>query len=260
MGREVGLIGASGFVGTALRSRAAFDRTYRSTTIDEIRGRRFAALYCAAPSSLKFQANRDPASDRRALDLLLGALKEVQADRFILLSTIDVYPRVDAVVEDTPIDETGLRPYSLHRFLLEQFVRERFEALVVRLPGLFGDGLRKNMIFDILHRDFRFVDGEAVMQFYEVGRLWDDLQTALAAGLSLLNLATEPARMGDLAAEALGVTLPPADPDAGPHARYDMRTRHGEVFGRSGPYLLTREEVTADLARFAERFRAGPAS
>ena len=45
-------------------------------------------------------------------------------------------------------------------------------------------------------------------------------------------------------------TLPPPAP------RYDFHSRHAHLWGRSGPYLYSRDEVLADLGRFVVRARA----
>ena len=84
-------------------------------------------------------------------------------------------------------------------------------------------------------------------------RLWDDLQTALDHGLTLLNLATEPVTTEAVARECFGVEF--TNELAAPPGSYDMRTVHAEVFGRTGPYLYSAHEVLGALRDFvaAER-------
>ena len=243
-----GLIGATGFVGSALQRQAQFDRHYSSSNIEQARGQRFDLLVCAAPSSGKWLANSDPQSDLASLEKLLSVLGSVTISRFVLISTIDVYPFAVGVDEDTEIDEAVLLPYGLHRRRLERHVAAAFErSLIVRLPAVFGRGLRKNVIFDLLHRDLRFVNPASVLQFYDIKRLWADLQVALDNDLSILNLAVEPLPVGAIASSIFNIDVPPSP---GPAGQYDMLSRHSRFFGRQGSYLVDAAGVIEGLTTF----------
>ena len=61
--------------------------------------------------------------------------------------------------------------------------------LVVRLPGLFGAGLKKNVVFDLLHdNDVHKIDSRGVFQFYNLDRLWRDVQIAVPRGIDAREL------------------------------------------------------------------------
>ena len=247
-----GLIGATGFVGGALRRQTQFDRQYSSANIEEIKGQRFDLLVCAAPSSEKWRANANPDADRASLDTLRSALDTVAADRFVLVSTIDVYAVPIAVDEDSAIDETVLHPYGRHRRQLERHVAAKFgNSLIVRLPAVFGEGLRKNVIFDLLHGDHRFVNAASVLQFYDIGRVWGDIRRALDLSLPSLNLSVEPLPVGDVATGVFEVAVEAKDGAA----QYDMRSKHARHFGRTGPYLVGAEAALESLKAFVARER-----
>lgn len=98
-----------------------------------------------------FDANRQPENDRQAIERLIAQLGRIKAERFVLISTIAVLDGFSASDEDTASFEGSL-PYGVHRRLLEEFVAANFpDALVVRLPALFGAGLKKNFLFDLLN-------------------------------------------------------------------------------------------------------------
>src|SRR5262249_16888195 len=150
-----------------------------------------------AMPAAKWLANREPERDRAVLDRLLADLAQVQARRVVLISTVDVYPRSVDVDETTPIDVVDHHAYGKHRRVLEEAGAARFPgAMVVRLPALFGPGLKKNAVYDLLHdNDVHKIPSAGEFQFYNLERLWGDLQTALQAGLTLVNFATAPTSM-----------------------------------------------------------------
>lgn len=245
------LIGSTGFVGGNLQRQMAFDDGFHSRNIDALAGGRYSLLVCAGAPAEKWRANQAPEADRASLARLTSALQHVQADRVVLISTVDVYPSPTAVDEATPIDDDGGQPYGRHRLALERFVQARFHTTVLRLPGLYGPGIKKNVIFDVLHG--KPIDGlapDSTHQYYDLARLGRDVETALACGLELVNLATEPVTVGDIAAHGFGLDLP-ARPDR-PVVYYDMRTRHAAAFGGRGDYLETRDAVLAGIRAFAE--------
>lgn len=246
------LIGFSGFVGSTLARQASFDGLYRSTNIDSIDGQRFGTIVCAAAPAQKWIANKDPAGDRQKIDALIARLKTVRCDRFILVSTVDVFAAPLGVREDSPVEEAGLHAYGLHRRLLEKFVQDQFPSqLVVRLPGLVGPGLRKNVIFDFLNNNnTSMIDSRGVFQFYPMVNLWYDIQLALAAGLDLVHLTAEPISVADVS--RLGFGRPFDQALANPPAVYDMRTRHAGVFGASGDYQYRKRETVQAIRAYAQ--------
>jgi hypothetical protein len=165
---------------------------------------------------------------------------------------VDVYGRARGEDEDCP--PTGAIPYGRHRLELEHFAAHRFRSLIVRLPALFGPGLKKNAIYDLLHNNqIDKIDSRAVFQFYNVRRLWRDIRLAAGAGLSLVHLATQPVSMAEVARSAFGlewVNHLPATPPA-----YDLRTLHAELYGGADGYICGKNRVLTELAEFVRKQR-----
>lgn len=243
------LIGHTGFVGGNLLRQRRFDALYNSTNIDSLAGGEFDLIVCAGAPAAKWKANKEPEADRACLRRLTEALGRTRARHVVLVSTIDVFGQTCGVDEDaTPRDATA---YGRHRHELEQFVAARFDTLIVRLPALFGPGLKKNAVYDLLHNNqVEKIDSRGVFQFYNVGRLWADVRTAEAAGLSLVHFATEPVSMAEVARAAFGFTFVNELP--APPAFYDFRTRHAARYGGSGGYLCGKGQVLADMAAFVQ--------
>lgn len=245
------LVGHTGFVGSNLLRQHRFDATFNSSNVEQLAGRAFDLLVVSAMPAAKWVANADPAGDRATLDRLWGAVKPARAQAVVLISTVDVYPTPIGVDEATPIDPAAQQAYGKHRLMLEYRAADHFpRVLCVRLPGLFGPGLKKNAVYDLLHdNEVHKVHANGVFQFYNLNRLWADVQTALAAGLSVVNFATEPVSIREVAREAFGLDFM-NDPGTKP-ARYDVRTAHAGLFGGFAGYLDPREEVLAELRMFA---------
>lgn len=246
------LIGHTGFVGSTLLRQTAFDALFRSTDIHEIEGRRFDLVVCAGAPAQKWIANRDPESDLAKINGLIGHLDGVECKTFVLISTVDVFKQPLAVDESSPVDESGLHAYGLHRRLLEKFVERRFDRhLVVRLPGLVGPGLRKNVIFDLLNdNNLHAIDSRGVFQFYPMVNLWYDVERALQAGLSLVHLTAAPVSVAEVAESGFGRRF--EQPLATPAATYDMRSRHAELFGGQGAYQYSVRETLSAVRAYAQ--------
>jgi hypothetical protein len=249
---ENALIGFSGFVGGTLLKQSNFEALFRSTNIHDIANREFDVVVCAGAPAQKWIANREPEDDRKKIDSLINHLRTVKCKTFILISTVDVFKNPIGVDESTLVDESGLHPYGLHRRLLEKFVEQHFsQHLILRLPGLVGPGLRKNVIFDFLNdNNLNAIESRGIFQFYPMVNLWSDIQTALAAKLSLVHLTAEPLSVADVSFKGFG--RPFTQVLANASARYDMQTRHAQIFGSSGRYQYNARETIQAIRAYAQ--------
>ena len=257
---EKALIGFSGFVGSTLLKQTHFSALYRSTNIHEIEDHEFDLVVCAGAPAHKWIANRDPADDRKKIESLIDHLRTIKCRKFILISTVDVFRKPLAVDESTPVDESGLHAYGLHRRLLEKFVEDHFPShLIVRLPGLVGPGLRKNVIYDFLNNNnIDAIESRAVFQFYPMTNLWHDIQIALHAGLSLVHLTAEPISVADVSLRGFG--RPFTQTLASSPARYDMQTLHARIFGSQGQYQYSARETIQAIRAYAQSELISPKS
>lgn len=252
------LIGYTGFVGSNLRRQTQFDAIYNSKNIEFIAGKAYDFLICAGAPAVKWLANKEPDRDRACLDRLKQNLERVSVQKFVLISTVDVYPSPIDVDETTAIDETNLHPYGKHRLDLEKFVSDRFDAAIVRLPALFGRGLKKNIIYDFLNENqLEQIHSDHIFQFYNLEHLWENIQTVLRENLPLANFATEPVSVQDVARKAFGLSF-----ENRPHdrlVRYDMKTRYSSLFGsKIEGYLYDKDRVLPELKQFVYTYNRSP--
>jgi len=246
------LIGYTGFVGGTLLRQTTFDSLYRSTNIADIEGKTFDTVVCAGAPAQKWIANRDPETDRRTIESLIDKLRTVRCERFILISTVDVFKSPVGIDEDSSVDEEGLHAYGLHRRLLEKFVASHFpQHLIVRLPGLVGPGLRKNVIFDFLNNNnLEAIDSRGVFQFYPMVNLWQDIQLALDSGLQLLHLTAAPVSVTEISLKGFGTLFD--HPKEGAAARYDFRSKHAPLFGGADGYQYSVRETIQAVRAYAQ--------
>lgn len=245
------LIGSSGFVGSHLLRQAPFDATYTSRNIEDIAGHTYDLVVCAGAPAAKWIANREPERDRDNLHRLMDCMRRANARQVVLISTVDVYAHPRGVNEDSPIDAAVLQPYGRHRFELERFIAGEFDSVTIRLPGLFGTGLKKNAIYDLLHgNDLDKIHCDGVFQFYDLENLWKDIQVAQRHRLRLVNFATEPTSVRELAREAFGIDF--HNTTAASPPAYDVTSRHAGLYGGSAGYLYDRQRVLAAMRTFVE--------
>ena len=147
------LIGHTGFVGSNLYKQGDFDAGFHSKNIADAYGAKPSLCVYSGIRAEKFRADRFPEDDLLHVQEALENIRQIQPQKLVLISTVDVIPHGQAqdVYEDTPYHSEKLTPYGKHRLFLEREVRARYpEALIIRLPALFGAGLKKNFIYDLI--------------------------------------------------------------------------------------------------------------
>lgn len=252
------LIGHTGFVGGNLLRQQSFSHLYNSKNIAEIAGESFDLVVCCGAPAAMWVANQNPDNDWKVLQSLMEPLKSVAAKEFVLVSTIAVYPKPIGVDEDSLIDPEIATPYGRHRYALECFVREHFDGTVIRLPGLFGPGIKKNIIFDFLNNNnVAQINSKATYQFYDLGNLTRDIQRAQDNGISVLNISSVPTSVAEVATRCFGREF--SNEPAGTPALFDYRSKHAGLWSGEDGYLYSKEQVFEALTRFIATYRADPA-
>lgn len=146
------LVGYTGFVGSNIASKFKFDKLYNSKNIQEAFGKKTDLLVYSGVRAEKFLANSEPEKDFEIIKNAFENIKKINPKYVVLISTIDVYKNPVDVDEDTAIDTDNLQPYGFNRYQLEKMVANEFEQhTIVRLPGLFGENIKKNFIYDLIN-------------------------------------------------------------------------------------------------------------
>jgi hypothetical protein len=254
------LVGYSGFVGSNLAVAHGFTDLYNSRNIHDIRGRSYDLVVSAFGRADSHRINADGAEDRAEIDGFTALLATVAAAKLVVISTVCVYPGGTSPDERTPLSTDGLTPYGANRLHMEKALSERFDALILRLPQLYGVGLKKGIVYDLLnHYRVEYIRPDGLFQYYDLRRLWADTQVALEARLDALNVATPPLASSRVAAECFGIDI--ADQVVGGESPFaqmytrDMRTIHADLFGGPAGYLMDEAAELSALRSFVREAR-----
>ena len=144
------LVGSTGFVGGNLLASHDFSAVCHSSDIaDHFGARPDLCVYAGVPAAM-FLANADPEADLAVMAAARENLRRIAPRRLVLISTIAVYEDSRGRDEDSPMDSENLPAYGKNRLQLERWVRQDHpDALIVRLPALYGKGLKKNFLYDL---------------------------------------------------------------------------------------------------------------
>lgn len=146
------LVGYTGFVGSNLYENGKFDVVYNSKNIEEAYGLEPDLLVYAGLRAEKYLANNAPEQDMEQIIQAEENIKKIKPKKLVLISTVDVFKEPKNVDENSEIDMENLHAYGYNRYQLELWVRKHDpEALIIRLPGLFGKNIKKNFIYDYMN-------------------------------------------------------------------------------------------------------------
>ena len=150
----IALVGYTGFVGSNIYAAAGDEigAVYNSKNIEEAFGTRPDLLIYAGLRAEKYLANQTPAKDMELIYQAEDNILRINPKKLVLISTIDVFKSPKNVDETSEVDTENLHAYGYNRYQLELWVRGKYpDALIIRLPGLFGRNLKKNFIYDYIN-------------------------------------------------------------------------------------------------------------
>lgn len=146
------LVGNTGFVGSNLQKSYKFDKLYNSKNIGDAFGLSPDFLVYSGVRAEMFLANNYPDKDLEHIQDAISNIQKINPKTIVLISTIAVFNEPLDVNEDTEISSDLSSPYGKHRLYLENWIRENFNNyLIVRLPAIYGENLKKNFIYDLIN-------------------------------------------------------------------------------------------------------------
>lgn len=242
-------MGHSGLVGSSIFSAYPDAETFNSSNIREIAGRNFDLLFIAALPAAKWWANQNPEEDTTNRLALENLLLKVISSKTVLISTVDVFAQPYGVDEDTTGEFQNLQAYGTNRRLFEIFIQKLFSRTwVVRLPGLVGTGLKKNVLFDIkFEKNTHSIPINSTFQFYPLSRLNDDLNAVLGREPGTYHFAVEPLSMAEISG-AIGLPADRFGPSTQHAPKYDVWT--SRLSDGNYPYLVSKAESLKAIKKY----------
>lgn len=245
------LVGCTGLVGQTLRSQMYFDFLFNSKNMNRF-GEGFpdgCDLYLTCLPATKWSINQS--TESRIADCvnclnIISTLSKKSYNKIVLISSIDVYLNSElGSDEDTEIVGGGVG-YSENRLMFEKLVEKelKYNSLkIYRLPALFGEGLKKNILFDIMNnKNLGSINNNSYYQWYNLDRLREDIHTYENVDGLVVNLFTEPIFTKDIIDRNFGnrIGFMSESPVV-----YDYKTK----FSESG-YIDSADNVLRDIEKF----------
>ena len=146
------LVGYTGFVGSNLCLSHKFSYLINSKNIEKAYGVSPETLiYSGVPAEM-FLANKFPKKDKEIIENAKNNIRKINPENVVLISTVAVYDCTNNVDEDYEPDCNKLTPYGRNRLELEKWVEQNYKHhLIVRLPAIFGENMKKNFIYDFIN-------------------------------------------------------------------------------------------------------------
>jgi hypothetical protein len=226
---------------------------FNSRNIHEIRGRSFDMLILCTLPAEKWKANRFPDEDAEVVRRISEHISSVSSIQTLLISTIDVFNKPFGVFEDDTPQESGLSSYGMNRLIFERFVNASFgNVWTVRLPGLVGRGLKKNVIYDLRNgKSVEEVPINSQFQFYPLVRLKSDLKKILANDPGLLHLVAEPLTIQSISQEMGFASSSFGAPSANAQ-RYEVRSSKTSIWGTTSNFQVSRVESMEAIRKYVK--------
>jgi len=173
------LFGHTGFVGSFIKENLNPRSTvyFNSNNVRSAKCRGYRNVYCACIPGSKWKANTNPEDDMRNIQGVLDVLKTIKCETMVLISTIDVHDHTYPM-QDEGCQFPSNEAYGKNRLFVENYLRDIFgdRLTVFRLPALFGVGIKKNVLFDLLNKNLLGnINSNSAYQWYPLRMLWTDI-------------------------------------------------------------------------------------
>ncbi len=238
------LIGYTGFIGSNLLNFKKNLSKFNSKNIHKIKNKNFNIIVCAGTSSKIWLAKKKPAEDKKKINNLLNNLKFVNAKKFILISTSEIYGKHRVCNENSKLDMKKISNYGLNRLKFENFIIKKFkDNHIIRLPIVYGKKFSKNFIFDLINsNNIEILNGNDFVQIYNVTNLKNDINFVIKNNIRKINISSKPIKVSKIAKKFFKINLNKKKS----YRTINMKSKYGKHKG----YYMSLSKCYGDLRKF----------
>jgi hypothetical protein len=245
------IVGNTGLIGKTLSASINFDYLFNSLNIDSLNNSiplYVDNLYLSCLPAQKYIVNKNIVADIKNILRIIDAIGNIKPKKVFLVSTIDVYCDSPFGSDEDTVPTFKTLTYGSNRYFFEKLVIKTFansDVSIFRLPGLFGNGIKKNIIYDILNNNnISKINTNSSYQWYDLNDLVKDI--CLFSKEKVVNLFTEPIETNYLMDRVFEMV------DCGVREDkffYDFRTKYSE----SG-YIRSKDYIIEKIKRFKDGY------
>jgi dTDP-4-dehydrorhamnose reductase len=245
------IIGHTGLVGSHICASNSFSHYVNSRNIDDYVNRDLQAAVVTAGDARKWYAKDNPTEFEKAQDELFEKIASMNFRDIILISTTDVLD-ISSATEERVIDPLNIKThYGKVKYKFEQDLGEICNLKIIRLPGLFGAGLKKNLIFDLINNSkITPMNPASTFQMFDLINIKSYLDLIIRKNIPLLHLAVEPTSVLDIC--TLFGRLDLIDIKA-PKFSYDMKSIYAQQTSDNS-YFQNKTEVINGIIKFRDSY------
>jgi hypothetical protein len=252
------LLGSTGLVGSTLLKSRYFDYCYNTKNFQEFENNTKDGddiVLCCLPAA-KWLVNKNVNLDLKNIFSIVDKLSNYTYNSVILISTIDIYN--DSPLESNEFYSPNIKSlnYGSNRYLFELLLQQNIKTnnlKIFRLPALFNNLIKKNILYDLINNyNLESININSLYQWYNLDNLSNDIERYMQIfpDQRIFNLFTEPIHTKDIA------SLFPYDHKIYRHnetiIRYDYHTAFG---GGNTNYIQNKEKVLTEIKKFTNDFK-----
>lgn len=248
------IIGHTGLVGSALSKQLEFEYKFNRSNINEFNTiPDDCNLFLSCLPAEKWKINQNITSDIDNMMSILDIIKNKKYSKVYLISTIDVYLDTELFSNEDTIPKIKKLGYGSNRYLFELLVKEYLKTdylNIIRLPALFNDEIKKNVLYDLLNNNsVEKINSNSSYQWYNLDNLVDDIEKFCDQKEVVYNFFTEPVETEKI------IQLFPQHKNvvsrSDKRVMYDYKTRHNKT-----GYIKSKEKVFYEIKQFVEKYES----